>query len=110
MAGDVVLGYDGSEGSQAALAVAVTVARAFDATLAVVFGYEPSPVGGEVADYRRQLEKLGADVVAKAVQQASQLDADVTVDAVVVPMRPVESLLAAADERAARVIVVGGTG
>ena len=42
MAGDIILGYDGSDGSRAALRVAVTVAKAFDAPLTVVFGYEPT--------------------------------------------------------------------
>ena len=59
MTGDIVLGYDGSDGSKAALRVAVTVAKAFDAPLTIVFGYEPNPMGGETADYKNQLEKIG---------------------------------------------------
>ena len=59
MAGDIILGYDGSDGSNAALRVAVAVAKAFDAPLTVVFGYEPNPMGGETADYKNQLEKIG---------------------------------------------------
>ncbi len=108
MAGDIVLGYDGSEGSKAALAVAITVSRAFNATLAIVFGFEPNPMGGETADYKAQLEKLGSGVVSAALAEAKQLDGEVVVEAVVVPLRPVESLLAAAEQREARVIVVGG--
>ena len=54
MAGDIILGYDGSDGSKAALRVAVTVAKAFDAPLTIVFGYEPNPMGGETADYKNQ--------------------------------------------------------
>jgi len=110
MAGDIVLGYDGSDGSKAALAVAVSVARAFGASLSIVFGYEPNPMGGETADYKNKLEKIGEDMVAAAVATAKKIDATVPVEALVVPMRPVESLLEAATERAARVIVVGGTG
>ena len=63
MAGDIVLGYDGSDGSKAALAVAVSVARAFDAPLSIVFGYEPNPMGGETADYKDRLEKIGDEMV-----------------------------------------------
>jgi nucleotide-binding universal stress UspA family protein len=110
MAGDIVLGYDDSDGSKAALAVAVAVAKAFGASLAIVFGYEPNPMGGETADYKSQLEKLGDDLVAKAVAEAKRIDGTVTVEPLVVPMRPVDSLLAAADQRQARVIVVGGSG
>jgi nucleotide-binding universal stress UspA family protein len=110
MAGDVILGYDGSEGSRAALAVAVAVARAFDAPLTVVFGYEPNPMGGETADYKRKLEKIGSDLVATAAAEAKKLDAAVSVEPLVVALRPAESLIEAARERAARVIVVGGSG
>src|ERR1700675_2395636 len=98
MAGDIVLGYDGSDGSQAALAVAVSVARAFDAPLSIVFGYEPNPMGGETADYKDKLEKLGEDMVGSAVAAAKKMDAGVQVESLVVPLRPVESLLEAATE------------
>jgi nucleotide-binding universal stress UspA family protein len=110
MAGDIVLGYDGSDGSKAALRVAVTVARAYDAPLTIVFGYEPDPMGGETADYKKQLEKIGTDYLASAVDEATNLDSSVAVEPIVAPLRPVESLLEAAKERDARVIVVGGNG
>jgi nucleotide-binding universal stress UspA family protein len=110
MAGDIILGYDGSDGSKAALVVAVSVARAFDAPLSIVFGYEPNPMGGETADYKAKLEKIGEEMVAGALATAKKLDAGVHTEVLVVPMRPVESLLEAAVEREARVIVVGGSG
>ncbi|HXQ63105.1 MAG TPA: universal stress protein [Acidimicrobiales bacterium] len=110
MAGNIVLGYDGSDGSKAALAVAVTVARAFDAPLSIVFGYEPNPMGGETADYKSKLERIGDEMIGAAVAGAKALDPAVVVESLVVPLRPVESLLEAALEREARVIVVGGTG
>jgi nucleotide-binding universal stress UspA family protein len=110
MAGDIILGYDGSDGSKAALAVAVSVARAFDAPLSIVFGYEPNPMGGETADYKDKLEKIGDEMVGSAVAAAKKIDSSVRVEALVVPLRPVESLLEAATERSARVIVVGGSG
>jgi nucleotide-binding universal stress UspA family protein len=110
MAGDIILGYDGSDGSKAALAVAVTVAGAFDAPLSIVFGYEPNPMGGETADYKAKLEQIGEEMVAGALAAAKQMDASVHTEVLVVPLRPVESLLEAATERDARVIVVGGSG
>ena len=110
MAGDIILGYDGSAGSKAALAVAVSVAQAFDAPLSIVFGYEPNPMGGETADYKAKLEQIGDEMVAGALATATQLDPGVHTEVLVVPLRPVESLLEAALERAARVIVVGGSG
>jgi len=110
MAGDIILGYDGSDGSKAALAVAVAVAHAFDAPLSIVFGYEPNPMGGETADYKAKLEKIGEEMVAGALAAAAAIDSSVRTESLVVPLRPVESLLEAALERQARVIVVGGTG
>jgi nucleotide-binding universal stress UspA family protein len=110
MAGDIILGYDGSDGSKAALAVAVSVARAFDAPLSIVFGYEQNPMGGETADYKDKLEKIGDEMVGSAVAAAKKIDSSVHVESLVVPLRPVESLLEAATERSARVIVVGGSG
>jgi nucleotide-binding universal stress UspA family protein len=110
MAGDIVLGYDGSDGSKAALAVAVSVARAFAAPLTIVFGYEPNPMGGETADYKAKLEKIGEEMVSGALAEAKTIDPTVQAEVLVVPLRPVESLLEAAIERAARVIVVGGSG
>jgi nucleotide-binding universal stress UspA family protein len=110
MAGDIILGYDGSEGSKAALAIAVSVAHAYGATLSIVFGYEPNPMGGETADYKDKLEKIGETMVAEALAAATAIDSSVHTEVLVVPMRPVESLLEAATEREARVIVVGGNG
>jgi nucleotide-binding universal stress UspA family protein len=110
MAGDIILGYDGSDGSKAALRVAVTVAKAFNAPLTVVFGYEPNPMGGETADYKKKLQKIGDDMLAAAAHEAKALDPSVAIEPIVAPLRPAESLLEAAKERDARVIVVGGSG
>jgi nucleotide-binding universal stress UspA family protein len=110
MAGDIVLGYDGSDGSRAALRVAVSVAKAFGAPLTIVFGYEPNPMGGETADYKHQLEKIGSELLATAVAEAHAIDPSVAVDPAVAALRPAESLLEASLERQARVIVVGGSG
>lgn len=110
MPGSVVLGYDGSEGSHAALRAAVRVAGAFDAKLVVVYGYEPpNPVGGESADYRNEIHKLGDDATSEAVAEIASLDAAREVERLVVAMRPVDALLEAASEREAIVIVVGGS-
>jgi nucleotide-binding universal stress UspA family protein len=110
MAGDIILGYDGSEGSKAALRAAVGVARAFQAALVVTFGYDVNLFGGEVEDYRHRVEALGRNVVAEAVAAAAELDPSVKVEALLVPQRAVDALLAAAQDREARVIVVGGNG
>jgi nucleotide-binding universal stress UspA family protein len=108
MPGNVVLGYDGSDGSKAALDVAVRVAGAFDAGLVVVYGYEPAP-GGEQSDYRNEIHRIGDVAVAEGVELARGQSPALTVEPLVVALRPVDSLLEAAAERDAIVIVVGGS-
>ena len=107
---DIVIGYDGSDGAKAALAAAVSVAKAFDAPLVLTFGYEVSPVGGETADYQARIEAIGEQVLAEGVAAAVAMDSTVKVESMVVADRPVESLLDVAAARSARVIVVGGNG
>ena len=50
MAGEIVLGYDGQEGSVAALRTATGIAAAFQRPLIVVFGFRPAAIGGDVSD------------------------------------------------------------
>jgi nucleotide-binding universal stress UspA family protein len=110
MAGDIVLGFDGSAGAKSALEVAVTLARAFDATLAIVFGYEPNPMGGETSDYQYQLKRLGEGFVNAAAAEARLVDPALSVEPLVVGLRPVDALIETAAEREARLIVVGSHG
>jgi nucleotide-binding universal stress UspA family protein len=110
MAGDIILGYDGSDGSKAALATAISVARAFEATLVVTFGYDVNLFGGEVEDYRHRVEAIGQSAVAQAVAAAAELDPSVKVEPLLIAQRAVDALVAAAKDREARVIVVGGNG
>jgi nucleotide-binding universal stress UspA family protein len=110
MAGDIVLGYDGTVGAQSALRVAVALAGAFDATLAIVFGYEPNPMGGETSDYQDQLRRLGEGFVSAAADEARRIDPKLAVEPLVVGLRPVDALIETATAREARVIVVGSMG
>jgi nucleotide-binding universal stress UspA family protein len=108
MSSGVVVGYDGSECAKAALSAAVEVARAYGDKVTVAFGYELSPVGGELHDYHAALNDLARARVEEARALAG--DADGEVDAVVVALPPAEALVHVADERDARVIVVGSRG
>jgi len=110
MAGNVILGFDGTDGSKAALRTAVRVAHAFSAPLSIVFGYEPSPHGGESSDLRNELHRLGQAHVDAAAALAAEIDPAIEVEKLVVAIRPVDSLLEAARERDALVIVVGASG
>jgi nucleotide-binding universal stress UspA family protein len=110
MAGEIVLGYDGEPGSQAALQTAVSIAAAFRRPLVIAFGYAPPPMGGEVADLARSVEDLGERITNEALQRVHELDATVEARAELVNDRPADALLRAGDAYDAIAIVVGSTG
>src|SRR5690349_17437550 len=61
MTGDLIVGYDGSDGSSAALAAAIELAAALRRKLVIAYAYEVSAFGGEVTDLAKSLPKLAAD-------------------------------------------------
>lgn len=107
--GQIVVGYDGSACGEAALATAIGIAGELDDRIAVVFGYAPPGIwGGEIAEHEEAIEEYGEKVMAQARKQAG--DSDVELDVEMVAKRPAEALIAAAEERDARMIVVGTFG
>ena len=110
MAGDVILGYDGQEGAEAALGTATRIAAAFKAPLVIVFGYRPAPIGGDVTDLARAVRALGERITGEALEAVRKIDASVTAEVELVDDRPAEAILRAADEHDALAIVVGATG
>jgi len=110
MAGDVILGYDGQEGSEAALGTATRIAAAFKTRLVIVFGYRPAPIGGDVTDLARAVRAVGERITAEALDAVRTLDASVTAEVELVDDRPAEAILRAADEHDALAIVVGAAG
>lgn len=108
MAGEVVLGYDGSAGARAALAEAISLCRDLGTELVVVFGYGIAIPERESADYREALHEIGAARAGEAVDEARA--AGVEASAEVVFERPTEALVDAAAECDARMIVVGSRG
>jgi nucleotide-binding universal stress UspA family protein len=108
MSSGVIVGYDGSDCAKTALTAAVEVARAYGDKLTVVFGYELSPVGSELHDYHAALNDLGRARLEEALALLGGGDGEV--EPVIVALSPAEALVHAADERDARVIVVGTQG
>jgi nucleotide-binding universal stress UspA family protein len=109
MAGEIIVGYDGLEGSDAALATAVPIAAAFGRPLVIVFGYRPAPIGGEVASMARAVRDVGEQMTGKALAAVKAQDPKVEAVVELVDDRPAEALLRAADEHDALAIVVGAT-
>lgn len=68
-----MLGYDESPSANAALAKTVELATALGGSVVVVFGYYISPLGGgDVADFKAQLEKVGSHAVSGPSQISRQ--------------------------------------
>jgi nucleotide-binding universal stress UspA family protein len=108
MAGEVIVGYDGSDCAKSALSQAVEQARAFGTGVVIAFAYEPPAMGAEMADHRHALEERGKALT----EEALQLVAGTGVEArpAVVDARPADGLLALAADHQARMIVIGTYG
>ena len=106
MSAPIVLGYDGSEHAEAALAKAAELARAGGAPVVVVFAYYVSPLGGgDVRDYKQALERVAGEQTDKAL--AALEAAGVSATAQHVSGRPGEAIVAVAGDVGAGMIVVG---
>jgi nucleotide-binding universal stress UspA family protein len=108
MAGEIVLGYDESDGSQAALEQALRLCADLGAELVVVFAYTVAIPERESADFRHTLEEIGQEATRTALGRAS--DAGVSARPEIRHERPADAILEVADECDARMIVVGSHG
>jgi nucleotide-binding universal stress UspA family protein len=108
MSAGLVVGYDGSECAKEAVRVAVEVGKAYGERVVIAFGYELNPVAGELHDYHAALKELATERLTEATSLAA--GAGVEIEAVIVEKAPAPGLVALADERDARAIVVGTRG
>lgn len=108
MSSGVIVGYDGSDCAKEALRVASEFGKAYNEKVIIAFGYELSPVGGELHDYHKALKDLANQRVAEAMEIATQGGTEV--EGVIVEQAPAQGLVELAADRDARVIVVGTRG
>jgi nucleotide-binding universal stress UspA family protein len=107
MSAGVIVGYDGSDCAKAALRAAIDVARAYGDPVTIAFGYELSPVAGEIQDYAAALK----DLASSRLDEARALAGDeIKVETVIAEEAPAKALVDLATQRDARVIVVGTRG
>jgi nucleotide-binding universal stress UspA family protein len=105
----IVLGYDESPGARRALDLAVDLAGRLDESLVLVFGAAPpGTVGEESGAHAQALAEIGGTAVGHAVEVADAAGVRTVVE--LLPAKPVDALLDAADRHDARVIVVGTWG
>jgi nucleotide-binding universal stress UspA family protein len=107
MAG-IVVGYDGTESSRAALDTATGLAKDLGEPILVVFGYGVNPMGGEVKDHVETLKEHGKKVTSEAVERARAGGAEA--ESVLADVEGSEALSSVAKDRGARMIVVGTRG
>lgn len=110
MAGEIVVGYDGSPCGKAALRFAADIASHYSVGLCVAFCVEPPAMraGGPAGDQRRQIAALGEEVLGEVDGLIGQTG--VAIERQIIEARPADGLLELADERDAPVIVVGTKG
>jgi nucleotide-binding universal stress UspA family protein len=96
--------------SGAALESAVELARTLGDRIVVAYAAEPPGrnVGEEFSEHERALVEIGERVTGAAVERARQ--EGVEAEAVIVHERPAPALLDLADQRDARMIVIGSHG
>ena len=105
--GEIVLGYDDTDESRAALPVAVRLAGSLGTGLVICFGYEPPRAGGEVGALREEIEKIGEEIGATALADVAAIDADLPARVELVQDRPAEAVVRLADAVDAPFIVLG---
>ena len=108
MAGEIVIGYDGTICGHAALDLACELAASLGAKLVVVFGYQPYQGAGEIGSHREVMRDQGQSLVEEGVAAATERG--IEAEPALVPLRPAEALASLAEERDARMIVVGTYG
>jgi nucleotide-binding universal stress UspA family protein len=108
MADELVVGYDGTPGAQAALAEALRLAAGLDARVVIAFAYWANPAGGDVADMLAVLRETGQQHLAEAQAEADR--AGVAARGELIHGRPSSGLVELADAVGAQMIVVGSYG
>jgi nucleotide-binding universal stress UspA family protein len=105
----IVVGYDGSECGKQALDAAIALSKTLGDDVVAVFGYAPPGIwGGEIADHEEAILELGErlmnDAKSRAVSQGVDLELQM------IAKHGPQALVEAAEERDARMIVVGSFG
>lgn len=110
MGAELVVGIGGDASGYTAARTAARVARLMSASLVLVFGYEaavPGPRGGSLED---QIATIGEAAMSTIRDELAANYPTVPVETLLVPDRPVESLIRVAQQRGAEAIVVGHGG
>jgi len=107
--GQIVVGYDGTDKGRVALDKGLELAHDLGDGVVIVFGYAPPGLwGGEIADHEEAIEELGEKVMTEARERAKT--EEVPCEEALIAKSGADALLEVAEERDARLIVVGSHG
>lgn len=104
----IVVGYDGTDGSKAALAEALAVAQEIGGEIVAVFAYDRVIVGGESHDLDAQVHARGDAMLAEA--EATAAAAGIALRKEYIEESAASALVTVGGEEDARFIVVGSYG
>jgi nucleotide-binding universal stress UspA family protein len=102
--GTLVVGYDGTDGARAALRAAIDLGGELGDGVVAVFAFHVGRLGGEVSDYAAALHEHAREVLDEARSMGDG------VEVVELEEYPAQALITVADQRDARMIVVGSHG
>ena len=106
---EIIVGYDGTDSSKAALDQALGLAKELGDRVVIAFGYAPGGYGGgEVPAHREAVKEHGERVTAEASGVAASAGVDSEVE--LVNEHGAHALTDIATERKARMIVIGSRG
>ncbi len=109
MSGPIVLGYDGSPSSNAALEQTIALAAKIGSKVHVVFGVYISPLGGTGGgSVREAVAAVGEEALARA--RADLEAAGIEVETHIAQGKPADVIIAVADKVGASLIAVGTVG
>lgn len=107
--GTIVVGYDGSDCGKQALDAAIGLSKGLGDSIVAVFGYAPPGIwGGEIADHEEAIAEYGEKLMGEAKSRATAHGVEVEVE--MIAKHGPQALVEAAEERDARMIVVGSFG
>jgi len=110
MAGELIVGVGGDGSGFEAARRAAKIAALMKVSLILVFGYESVAMGPRGGALEEEIEAVGEEALGEIRDELRTAHAGLDVLIEMVPQRPVDALLAAADEHAASFIAVGHGG
>ena len=104
----IIVGYDGTACGHAALDLACDLVEGLGGKLIIAHGYQPYQGAGEIGTQRELMRDEGQRLVDEGTAEARARG--VESEPALIPQRPAAALVSIAEERDARMIVVGTHG